>query len=691
MQSSLKALKSFEVSYSYIGFLMPIQFGPDLLLLERLASGGMADVFRAKHLGTGGFQKTVAIKRILPHYASRLEFKSMFEREMNLCANMQHPNIAQVYSNGEHAGYLYLLMEFVDGKNASELLAKSRELKIQLPISIVCHIISEIAKGLDYAHKMKDESGKSLDIIHRDISPHNIMLGYNGDVKLVDFGIAKAADRAEVSKTGDLKGKILYASPESINGLKLDQRTDIFSLGNVFYELLTQKTLFGGESTFEVMNNVRECKVPSLEKHGLNVPKELEETLRCALEEDREKRYQTAYELHRDLAFFINRSYPQFVSTDFSKFMQDLFKAEIERVTRERRAMSSAIVVDTNSGISREGGSESLLAGGTSIVPVEEASKLRSSSGFSSVVGKTGGSSLGNRGSGSLSRGSGLFFPNEYDDQIPSEETERYRVWIILSLFMAIIAMGLGAYLLFYKQTLVRKDILPPAVPQLLAWYDVNKMSSNVGVAKWENKLGDKFPLTQQYTDLQPMVRSQAINGLGTIHFDGRDDYLIGDDLVRALKLTKSMSILYVAKAEVDKTHYIWSMHGADRLYDIARSGFARGRSARIKATNKTGQYFDSSQVVVNQFAIYSVVIDQKKAQMFRNGVQIIDSSIQFGVLFDETGFFTVGQEWDGPAPTDLFEGDLAEFIVYSEAISENDRKNLESYLSKKYAIKVSY
>ncbi len=311
----------------------------DLLLLEKLAAGGMAEVYRAIQQGYGGFEKVVAVKRILPHFASDEEFKNMFVMEAQLSGLMQHPNVVQVFSNGESDGYLYLVMEFVDGKNLRQLLARADKQKVRIPIEIACYILAEAAKGLEYAHSFVDErTGQGMEIVHRDMSPQNIMLSYDGGVKIVDFGIAKAAARSEHTRAGVLKGKFGYMSPEQAQGMPIDRRTDIFALGIIFFELLTQRRLFSHDDDMRTLQLIRECNVPRPSKYNPSISPALDRIVLKALAKNRGDRYANAGELYADVHRFMNQKYPQFLSMDFGKFLKaKIFQEDIltERKKRE--------------------------------------------------------------------------------------------------------------------------------------------------------------------------------------------------------------------------------------------------------------------------------------------------------------------------------------------------------------------
>src|SRR5439155_8787101 len=236
--------------------------GPDRFgqyeLLEKIASGGMAELFRARRTGVEGFQKIVAIKKILPHIADNDEFITMFADEAKLAAQLNHPNIVHIFDLGKiEAGGYFIAMEYVEGRDLRSILQSGHDLGAPLPTPLAVYVASKIAAALDYAHRRRDSEGRELNIVHRDVSPPNILISYEGDIKLCDFGIAKAASKASQTQSGALKGKVQYMSPEQAWGKALDRRSDLFSLGAVLFEMLTEQKLFRGDSDLTVLEKVR--------------------------------------------------------------------------------------------------------------------------------------------------------------------------------------------------------------------------------------------------------------------------------------------------------------------------------------------------------------------------------------------------------------------------------------------------
>ena len=301
------------------------QFGK-YILLEKLASGGMAEVFLAKSLGASGVNKFLAIKRILPQYSDNKDFIDMFKEEAKIAVNLNHGSVVSIYDFGIERGQFYLVMEYVEGRNLRQVLNELKKRSSQFSIEQVVYMMKEVAAGIDHAHRLIDgTTGKPLNLVHRDMSPQNIMVSFEGEVKVIDFGIAKAETQIEQTKTGTLKGKFGYMSPEQADGQPIDSRTDLFSLGIVLWELLAHDRLFTSNSEAAILRKIRECQIPSIRKINPSVPTELENIVNKALAKDRSLRYQTSAAFHKDLNRFLNTEYPDFSSHDFAVFVKNAF------------------------------------------------------------------------------------------------------------------------------------------------------------------------------------------------------------------------------------------------------------------------------------------------------------------------------------------------------------------------------
>lgn len=290
----------------------------------------MAEVFLARGTGAGGIGKFFAIKRILPQYADSPEFIDMFKDEAKIAINLNHSNIVSIHEFGVEKGQFFLVMDYVEGRNLRQILNKMKKTGLQFSIDQIVYMIKEVAGGLDHAHRCIDGStGKPLNITHRDMSPQNVMVSFEGEVKIVDFGIAKAESQLETTRAGTLKGKFGYMSPEQAEGQPVDLRTDIFSLGIVLWELLANDRLFVANNEINTLRKIRDCQIPSLRKINPNIHTELERIVQKGLARDRNLRYQTGAALHRDLNRFLNRQFPDFSPQDFAVFIKSVFADEI--------------------------------------------------------------------------------------------------------------------------------------------------------------------------------------------------------------------------------------------------------------------------------------------------------------------------------------------------------------------------
>jgi serine/threonine protein kinase len=308
----------------------PIPFGK-YVLLERISVGGMAEVFKAKSFGVEGFEKILAIKRILPSMAEDADFIEMFIDEAKICGQLNHANICQIFELGRVGESHFIAMEYVWGKDVLQIQNRFRKLRQTMKPEMAAFIASKLCEGLDYAHKKKDAAGRPLGIIHRDISPQNILISYDGELKIIDFGIAKAASRSSKTQAGVLKGKFGYMSPEQVRGLPLDRRSDVFAIGTILYELLTSDRLFMGESDFETLEKVRNVAIPPVTTINKNVPPDLERIISKALSKDVENRYQWANEMQEELQAFLVAREPVFTAKLLSSWMREQFALEMKR------------------------------------------------------------------------------------------------------------------------------------------------------------------------------------------------------------------------------------------------------------------------------------------------------------------------------------------------------------------------
>jgi serine/threonine protein kinase len=299
----------------------PTRFGDKYLLLEKIGSGGMAEIFRARSKGVAGFERELVIKRILSHLCEDKEFVDMFIQEAKTVAILTHPNIVQIFDLGRISGQYFISMEYIPGKDLGTIYRKKGG---PFPPEIAAYIIKEVLKALSYAHNKRDERNIPLEIVHRDVSPQNILISYEGEVKLTDFGIAKISQTSSKTRTGLLKGKYAYMSPEQAFGQEVDHQTDIFSCGIILYELVTGKRLFKGKTDIETLRRVQATQIPPISKI-VSISQILESSIYKALKQDKKKRYQTAEEFYTDLEEYLNSLPKRIGAKDLALFIERLF------------------------------------------------------------------------------------------------------------------------------------------------------------------------------------------------------------------------------------------------------------------------------------------------------------------------------------------------------------------------------
>ncbi|MEA2326819.1 MAG: eukaryotic-like serine/threonine-protein kinase [Thermoanaerobaculia bacterium] len=294
------------------------------VLLEKIATGGMAEVWKARMRGVEGFQKIVAIKKILPHLSDNQDFIEMFVDEAKLAAQLNHNNIIHIYDLGKIQSSYYIAMEYIDGYDLKNILKKAQERDQPLSVEIALFVASKIAAALDYAHRKRDFEDKEMGLVHRDVSPQNVLISEEGDIKLCDFGIAKAASKASHTQAGALKGKLQYMSPEQAWGRNIDKRSDIFALATVLFEMLTARKLFSGDNELSILEQVREARVTPPSQFNDEVTPQIDAIVLKALQKDPANRYQTAGEMQRDLDAVLYSFKPTPTSADLAIYMHRL-------------------------------------------------------------------------------------------------------------------------------------------------------------------------------------------------------------------------------------------------------------------------------------------------------------------------------------------------------------------------------
>ena len=304
-------------------------------VLGRLAMGGMAEILLGRLRGPSGFERAVVIKRILPHLAGVQAFVDMFLDEARIAARIAHPNVVQVHELGRSEDDLYIVMEYIEGESVAGLMRRALARRMTMPPLLAAHVCAQTCAGLHAAHELRGADGAPQDLVHRDVSPHNLIVTYDGVVKIVDFGIAKAADRIAKTEAGVLKGKFDYMSPEQADGMPLDRRSDLFSLGTVLYEVSTGHRLFKRESATMTLRAVSRGHVPPPSSLVPDYPPHLEAVCLRALARHPDDRYATAAEMRRDLVGVMRRLEGDALPEEaLARFLHELFPDRIEEKRR---------------------------------------------------------------------------------------------------------------------------------------------------------------------------------------------------------------------------------------------------------------------------------------------------------------------------------------------------------------------
>ncbi len=310
---------------------LPRPFGK-YVLLRKLAAGGMAELFLALHRSVAGFEKLVVIKRILPQMNQDQQFIDMLLHEARVAATLSHPNIVQTFDVGQVEGTYFIAMEHIHGEDIRTIVRQMKKKGVtELPLEHALHIVIGLCAGLAYAHEKRDMGNQSLQIVHRDISPQNIVVTFSGDVKVVDFGVAKSLHAGEESKGGQLKGKVPYMSPEQAAGEEIDWRSDVFAAGVILFELTTGKRLFKGANEYDTLKLICETEYPLPSDVAPGYPVQLERVVMRALARNREARYQSAREMQADLEAFVRQERLPVSAVSVTGWMQSLFAESLEQ------------------------------------------------------------------------------------------------------------------------------------------------------------------------------------------------------------------------------------------------------------------------------------------------------------------------------------------------------------------------
>ena len=328
-------------------------------VIEKIDKGGMAEIYRGRATSLEGIEKEVAIKRVLPQLTQNEKFIAMFLDEARLSMHLNHANIVQVFDVGRADETYFIVMEYVDGFNLRRVFQRANETNTAVPVEIAAYIMMQVCAALDHAHSKNDDEGNPLHIVHRDVSPPNVLLSRSGEVKLTDFGLAKAVSQAELTDPGIVKGKFSYLSPEAAGGQDVDHRADIFSVGIILFELLANRTLFLGKTDAETVELVEKAEIPSISKLNSGVPREFELILNQTLARDPRDRFTSAQELGNRLAEWLFAENLKVTGYDLAQFLGRLFADASDEDPTER---IDAMIAEEVLNLSMLGGGADSLA-----------------------------------------------------------------------------------------------------------------------------------------------------------------------------------------------------------------------------------------------------------------------------------------------------------------------------------------
>ena len=559
------------------------QFADDITLLKLIAKGGMGEVFLGIQRGAAGFERQVAVKRVFKHLANKKNFRAMFEREVSLGSRLQHPNIVQVIQSGERNGFLYYVMEYVHGKHLAQIIEKAIETDREVPLPFICHIIFEVAKGLQYAHTLVDSStGEPLRLVHRDISPANIMIAFNGAIKIVDFGIAKAANSLDLTKTGVLKGKFKYLAPERITDQACDSRSDLFSLGIIFYELMARQHLFHGESSAEILEKIAKLEQPDITALPDETPSIIRDILLKLLSADPEARFQTAEDLAVAMKKVCNKLFADYTEREFRQTLADFFPDETF-VKTEGIAINRKVVEP------KYGDFTLLKKQSVALLNFAHQKSLITAALACCLILAT---------IGVASNFSLLDTAKAWFSGVP--ETAR------------VAALNFN----------------PTSNPSLIAWFDSKNLGAEQQLSNWPAQWPNGLSFRQTQPEFKPTLLVSGDSRL--IQFDNRDDRIDSGFVIKTGSLTNGLTLAFVSKLVSNETSSGNLVTLRDAQNKTMLSVDASGNSLSYEANCSTGSCYASSTSEFKQdLSVIIIEINKQQLKITQNNQILIDQALK--------------------------------------------------------------
>ncbi len=715
--------------------------------MGKIDQGGMAEIYRAVTHFDGVF-RVVALKMILSDHGDDAEFQEMFRSEIKIMIQLSHPNLVQVFDYGQVEGKSYIAMEYIQGQTLSRVFKRvGRDGKI-LPRALSLQIVQQLARGLNYIHHFEDPiSGEAAHIIHRDVSPHNVILAYDGTPKLIDFGMAKGRSNRDLTKTGVIKGKLPYLAPELIAGGHYSPRSDLFALGTLFWELLTGKKLFVGDGVndYSVLHAIANCQdtVRPPSKLNANVSPELDAVVLRCLERDADKRFQSGAELNEAVVRVLHSEFPQVDENSLKKFMVTDYREErrreseslVKQVEFLREGLkggkfsgaewahsksgtfpSKAIMINPNADTAQSNGSGvSLSVAEVKSLFIAESERQRRSfqklllmgvAIFSLVV---LGAFIWNQSQQQENAGKSGVVRNTWRG--PGHIVFRRDGLIVRSVdrLSESFEMPAGSYEVSVygrSQDPARhgKIRVEKGTVVELAEFEMSRKVAAIqspfeipGLLFWfraENlEAGNQHSLTSDVPALKSQLNQAiqgataevtSIQGLHFLDFSSRDAWYPMNELVPYISKAPGFSFVSVSTFRADRVQYLLSCHEVDEESDVLRLGTNGDGKMRMRGN---WVFHERDPIVeLGPPILMTFTVGGSDVSLFQNG-KWAGGGKQDPVFLARVGRCSIGQEYDRSRPSDFFKGKLGDFLIFDHVLTNEERQAVEFVLQQKYRL----